>query len=129
MWKKALASTLAALPKSSKVLVIGNAPHNRGNPRKCLKRNPDDISACVTPRAGRDWRKIDNALKATARARGAHYGSVYGKICSYDPCPLVQGNILMWRDKGHITEKFAVQLSPAVRALLEQAVAGPARRH
>ena len=122
VWRQALARTLAALPKSSKVLVIGHVPRNRGNPRRCLKRNPDDISACVTPRAGPDWRKIDNALKATARARGAHYGAVHNKICSYDPCPLVHGNILVWRDKNHVTDAFARQLQPTFRTMLEAAL-------
>ena len=122
VWKRALQKTLVALPRASKVLVLGNVPHNRGNPRKCLKNNRDDISACVTPKARQDWRKIENALRAGTKASGATWGGLYGKICSYDPCPLVQGNILVWRDKSHVTDTFAKQLQPTFRAMLEAAL-------
>ncbi len=122
VWKRALHRTLMALPKASKVLVLGNVPHNRGNPRKCLKKHRADISACATPKAGQGWRKIENVLKATTKARGATWGGLYGQICSYDPCPLVQGTILVWRDKSHVTDTFAKQLQPTFRALLEAAL-------
>ena len=122
VWKQALHRTLVALPRASEVLVLGSVPHNRGNPRKCLKHNRGDISACATPKAGPEWRKIEHALKATTKARGATWGGLYGQICSYDPCPLVQGNILVWRDKSHVTDTFAKQLQPTFRALLEAAL-------
>jgi hypothetical protein len=122
LWKQALARTLAALPKSSRVLIVGSLPHNAGNPRNCLMQNRQDISACASPKGGAIGRKIEHVLKATAKARDARYGAVYGKVCSYDPCPLVQGNILVWRDKNHITDTFARQLQPTFRRWLEAAL-------
>ena len=35
---------------------------------------------------------------------------------------LVQGNILVWRDKNHVTDTFAKQLQPTFRAMLEAAL-------
>jgi SGNH domain (fused to AT3 domains) len=122
LWTQALKKTLAALPAASQVLVLGDVPHNFGNPRKCLNHSRDDMSRCVSPKAGPAGRRIEIALKDSARANGAQFRTLYGQICSYDPCPVVQGHILMWRDKSHITNTFAVQLQPSVRAIVEEAL-------
>ena len=34
-------------------------------------------------------------------ARPISFRTLYGKVCTYDPCPLVQGDVLVWRDGGH----------------------------
>jgi hypothetical protein len=97
-------------------------PHNSDNPRKCLAHNRDDMSRCVSAKAGIGGRQIEVALKDAARAKGAGFRTLYGKICSYDPCPVVQGHVLMWRDRSHITNKFAVVLQPSMRVVLEEAL-------
>ena len=48
------------------------------------------------------------------------------EVCSYDPCPLVQGEILMWRDGSHLTRTIVEQLTPSIREMLAQTIAGPA---
>ena len=129
-WKQGLERTLAALPASSRVLVIGDVPDNRGNPVRCLRRSRDDISACASPREPRSGRTIEAALRRAAADKGAAFRTLYSKICTYDPCPLVQGKVLVWRDEDHLSETFTRHLEPAVDALLleEVAVARPARR-
>ena len=122
LWKQALKRTLDALPKKSRVVVLGDVPHNRVNPRRCLNHNRNDMSKCVTRKAGAPGRQIEIGLRQTAYANGAHFRTLYGKICSYDPCPVVQGNKLIWRDHGHVTNRFAVQLQPAVQNIIEAAL-------
>ncbi len=118
VWKRGLKRTLDALPETSSVLVIGDVPDNRGNPLRCLRKHGRDISACVTSREPRSGRSIEAALRQAAAARGAAFRTLYSKICTYDPCPLVQGKIMVWRDEDHLSETFANQLEPSVRALL-----------
>lgn len=122
LWKQALKRTLDALPRRSKVLVLGDVPDSDVNPRKCLNHNRSDMSKCVTKKAGPAGRQIEMALRDTARANRATFRTLYGKICSYDPCPVVQGSVLMWRDRGHVTNRFAVQLQPSMRDILEDAI-------
>lgn len=121
-WRQALERTLKALPRSSNVLVLGDVPHNQRNPQKCLTRNRGDMSRCVTKKPSAKQRQIEFGLRNTARAEGASYRTLFGKICSYDPCPVVQGDILMWRDRSHVTNRFAVQLRPSMRAIIEDAL-------
>lgn len=122
LWKQALRRTLEALPKRSDVLVIGDVPHNDQNPRRCLNHHRNDMSRCVTGKGVNPGRQIELGLRETARAHGASFRTLSGKICSYDPCPVVQGDILMWRDQGHLTNTFAVQLRPSMRALIDDAL-------
>ena len=97
-------------------------PHNYLNPRKCMRDNRNDMSKCVSPKAGPSGRKVETALREAAAVHGAHFRTLYGKICSYAPCPVVQGNKLMWRDKTHISDTFAIQLQPSIKAVMEAAL-------
>ncbi len=45
-------------------------------------------------------------------------------VCPYDPCPVVSGSTLMWRNESHLTATYAQQLWPAMRAVVEGALAG-----
>ncbi len=122
LWKQALKRTLDALPGTSQVLVLGDVPHNKVNPRRCLNHSRNDISRCVTRKAGPGGRQIEFGLRETAKANSATFRTLHGKICSYDPCPVIQGHILMWRDQGHLTNKFAVKLQPSMAAVIDDAL-------
>jgi hypothetical protein len=119
--------TIAAIPSASEVLLLGDIPVNHGNPVHCLKKHPRNISACSTRKEPAGTRIIERALKQAAEARGATFRSIYGKVCSYDPCPVIQGRVLMWRDRGHYTTTFANQLTPTFRTILGDVI-GPARK-
>ncbi len=127
-WRHGLKLTLSALPNASRVLVMGDVPRNLWDPRKCLGRNRGNISACVSPKEPGSKRRVESALREGARAKGASFRTLYAKICSYEPCPVVQGNLMMWRDQTHLTDTFVTKLHPSFRAILESTVPAPARR-
>jgi hypothetical protein len=122
-WRSGMMATIAGLPDPSKVMVLADVPHNPGDPIKCLKSHISDISACVNRREPLSRRPVELAFRAAAAAQGAQFGSLFDKICTYDPCPLVQGNILIWRDRHHLTTPFARQLMPSMRELLRRGLA------
>jgi hypothetical protein len=121
-WRAGLGLALEQLPKPSKVLILGDVPTNRGDPVRCLRHHRGDMSACVTRRRGPAQRPMEPALRAGAAAGGAQFATLYNQICTYDPCPLVQGDIMIWRDKTHLTATFSELLTPAVRSLLTSAL-------
>jgi hypothetical protein len=114
---------LAALPDESPVLLLGDAPKNRENPVECLRRHGSDMSACVSRRVPRSKRLVEAALRDAALAQGAQHRSLYGQVCTYDPCPLVHDDILLFRDRGHLTRTITERLTPSVRALLMDVLA------
>jgi hypothetical protein len=52
----------------------------------------------------------------------ALYDTLYDQICTYDPCPVIQGDVLMWRDGSHLSETFARQLQPSIERILTDAL-------
>ena len=66
---------------------------------------------------------MDLGLQQGASVSRALYDSIYDQICSYDPCPLVQGDVLMWRDGSHLSETFARVLQPSLKRVLDDALA------
>jgi hypothetical protein len=124
-WYAAMRRTIARMPDASEVLLLGDIPYNHYNPAQCLIRNPADISNCVTPRQPLRKRTIERALQRAAVAEGARFRRFYDKVCSYDPCPVIQGTVPMYRDRGHFTATFALQLTPTFRRMLGRII-GPA---
>lgn len=123
VWADGMRRTLAALPDRSQVLVVGDVPSNSDNPVICLRKHLGNLSACQHPREAPADRPVEAAIRAAARDKGARFGTIYDRVCSYDPCPLVQGEILMWRDSSHLTRTIVEQLTPSIREMLEETIA------
>jgi hypothetical protein len=121
-WREGMRRTLEALPDPSRVLVIGDVPFNRVNVTICLRQHRGNMSACATDRESRSERTIEGAIRAGTANKGAAFGTIYPSICTYDPCPLVQGDILLWRDDSHLTRTIVERLTPAIRAMVSDAL-------
>ncbi len=119
-WKRGLAATLRSVPGTTRVVVLADTPLMRRNPVSCLEASPGDMSACQTPRsvALGDW--LDAVEREVAGAAGAAFESLSDLVCPYDPCPVVIGDVLLWRNADHITATFAERLAPAMRALVQR---------
>jgi hypothetical protein len=127
-WRDGLRRTLAALPDASRVLVVGDVPTNRSNPVICLRKHRGNLAACVTDRETLAERTIESAIRSATASRGAAFGTIYGKVCTYDPCPLVQGGVLAWRDDGHLTRTIVERLTPSVREMVADTLTPASRR-
>jgi len=114
VWRSGLQHTLRALPAASKRVVLADTPLFPADPRRCLSHHPGNISACEKSRASASSPKHDAAEKAAAAATGATFTSMNGVVCSYDPCPIVVGRFLLWRDRSHLTATYSRQLGPAL---------------
>jgi hypothetical protein len=125
VWRSSVARTLRKLPAQTRVLVMGRVPHRKTNPVSCLRRHPNDMSKCVARTIPSAKRTIDNAIRAGAIAAGGQYATLHDKICSYSPCPVVQGDILILRDNAHLTETFARKLRPSITGILDRKLIHP----
>lgn len=122
IWRKGIARVIDRLAPETTLLVLGDVPDTKGNPIACLKRDRSDMSRCATRREPLSKRSIERAVRSIVAARGHEFGTLYGKICPYDPCPVVQGNTLVWRSKGHLSASFARKLTPSVRRIISGAL-------
>ena len=118
IWQAGLERMIERMPSGTRVLVLGDVPNNSEHPVRCLRLNPKDMSRCVTRREPLSERKVEQALRAAVAEHDERFATLYHKICSYDPCPVVQGRTMMWRDRSHLTGTYARQLTPALRRIL-----------
>ena len=114
-WRRAMATTLAAMPSDATVIVLSDTPRMDGEPIKCLKGHRRNLSACSTRRSSALASPVRKAERVAAKDHGAKTLNLNDKICTYDPCPLVHGHILLWRDHAHLTATFMKRLSPTLR--------------
>lgn len=125
-WGQGLDRTLSALPSAAHILVIGDSPHMDAIVPSCLAAHMSNISACETSRGKSQNRKHDDVERTTAEANGASFRSLSDLICSYDPCPVLAGNVVMWRNDTHLTATWVVELWPSFAALVNEALASGA---
>ena len=122
-WRKGLVKTLSNLPAKAKRVVLGDTPHMRDDIPICLQAHLDDVSACQTAKAD-SWRKThDDAEAAGAAQANATFVSLNDTICSYDPCPIVINELLMWRDPSHMTATYSAELAPAIAGVVTTTLA------
>jgi peptidoglycan/LPS O-acetylase OafA/YrhL len=118
-WDAAQGRTLARLsPLAQHVVVIGDTPRSQADPPVCLSANLDDASACAMPYA----KVVDQAYTAREAAVAASAGVGWvdptAWVCRTDPCPVVFGRFLVFRDQHHLTATYARALATRLDALL-----------
>jgi hypothetical protein len=130
-WEVGMQHTLARLvPASKRVILLGDTPVARVDPAVCLSQHPDSTLACATP--------VEDAVnpawlleeQATANGSGAGFLDPQRWVCPSSPCPVVLGDVLIYRDGGHLTSVFSAalgtRLGKAILAdLRQQAIAIP----
>jgi hypothetical protein len=120
----AVKRTLVQLPPASDVLVLGLVPDNKPGLLNCLKAHRWSMVKCLSPKKPLAKRPRDAAMARGARIGGGTFGTLYDQICTYDPCPVVQGRTLMWRDSVHLSETFVRKLKPSIADLIDRKLPG-----
>jgi hypothetical protein len=123
-WRQGLDTTLTMLgPLAPSVLVLGDTPTPGQDVPGCLSANLGNVPACVTPRAEavRDDRLAIE--QEVAAAHGASFVSTSDWLCSPTECPVIVGDVLVYRDANHLTATAAAWLAPYVEAATAPLVA------
>jgi hypothetical protein len=121
-WQHGLEQVIDGFPASAKVVVIADTPRMGVSVPACLKAHRKRISACVRTRATAINDQHNAVEHAAARATGATFVSLNRKVCSYDPCPVVVDELLLWRDQTHLTATFARMLWPSLDVQLRKVI-------
>ena len=116
--QSAIKRTLRKLPATTDVLVLGLQPVNPRGLITCLNERKWSALKCLKPRKPLAQRPRDVAISKGTQYGGGAFGSLYGQICTYSLCPVVQGKTLMYRDSIHLSETFLQQLQPSFDGLL-----------
>jgi peptidoglycan/LPS O-acetylase OafA/YrhL len=94
---------------SPRVYVISGTPTLDKEPRDCLSGRRATMASCAAPldplveERNRAWKKA-------AAATDAHWIDVVPWLCDKGTCPLVVGNLIVYRDTNHITRTYVAAL-------------------
>jgi hypothetical protein len=100
------------------VAVIGDTPRALSDPPVCLSAHLDSQLACATMYAQATDPVHTAAEGAVAAARHVTFFDPVPLVCPSDPCPVVLGRILVYRDTHHFTATFSRTLAPYLAAAL-----------
>jgi peptidoglycan/LPS O-acetylase OafA/YrhL len=119
VWSAGLDRTLQRLSKGAgAVVLIGDTTRMTEDPPVCLSAHLDDATACATPysTAMAGARLAADAFVADHTA--AHLVDPTPWTCFTDPCPVVIGRFLVYRDQGHLTATYSRALASELEAVL-----------
>ena len=119
VWTAGLTHTLDRLAaRAGRIVVLGDTPRSGVDPPVCLSAHLGDALACATPWSAAVDEASLAATGAAASAAGVAFVDTTPLVCSTDPCPVVVGRILVYRDGHHLTATYARGLADPLDELL-----------
>lgn len=114
-WASGLSKTVQTLEDAGiAVLVIADTPRFAVPPATCVSADVTDVSGCD----GKRSEVLDSEMALVERTAVEHAGGTYldleDRICSDARCPVIVGNVFVYRDVNHLTATFVSYLAPAV---------------
>jgi hypothetical protein len=110
--ESALARTLRRLTRTgAAVRVMRDNPRPDRDVRACVSESLSNLGRCAFPRrVGYAHRPVNR--RAVAAVRGARLIDPVPMLCPGARCPAVVGNVLVYRNTGHITATYIATLTP-----------------
>jgi peptidoglycan/LPS O-acetylase OafA/YrhL len=117
LWREAWARLFAALrADAGRVVLLSDTPTLSRDPLDCLTTR--DVADCAEPPGivlrDPDWRA---GAESVARRAGVAVVDPTPWLCARR-CPLIVGDLLVYRDNNHLTSAYAASLSPLLRRAL-----------
>ena len=118
-WRDGFGTTLGRLKGlTPRLLVLGDNPDSLTDPATCLSAHLTDVHACVNNRVKAVETGKLEAERAVADQDGARFVDTSDWMCTATDCPLIIGDILMFRDINHLTTVAADWFTPMLEAVV-----------
>lgn len=123
-WEDGLTDTVEQMrPSVGQILLLGDTPDQSEIVPDCLAENLSTATNCLTARADSVNLGVLEAERTVAAAFNAHFEPTTDWMCTLDSCPVIVGNLLMYRDDNHLTTNAVMLLKPYLDAVLTAALA------
>ena len=118
-WADGFATTMRrVVPNASNVVVIGDTPPASDEPSDCLSRNLRSADVCHSDRDDVVATSRLAVEREIAADLGADYVDTSDWLCTDTACPMMIGDILLYRDATHITTVASEWFRPLLEASL-----------
>jgi hypothetical protein len=116
-WKVGLDATVSTMrPLTDRLLILGDTPTPRGDVPSCVAAHLNSLQQCNRAKAEAvkpPWLAVDAAI---AKKYDGESVTVGDWLCGTSTCPVVVGNVLMYRDETHLTDAGAALMAPYIAA-------------
>jgi hypothetical protein len=104
------------------VVAIRTTPHFSYDVPDCVASHEHDAGSCGLAK-DKAVLAVDPITLAVPRSPGVTLADMNGFICPADRCSPIIGNVLVYRDKHHLTATYATTLASALEPFVLKAVA------
>ncbi len=119
-WLSGLAQTVRQLRAAgARVLVFGATAKPAGDVPDCVSVHLDDAQACAVPTGAAVNYLGGRAEQLAVEAAGGYFVPTAPWVCNKDSCPVIAGNLVMYRDDNHLTNTYVKWLEPVVAASID----------
>ena len=118
-WRTGFDSTVTRLKGlTPRLLVLGDNPDSSEDPATCLSAHLNDVGSCVNHRIKAVETGKLEAERTVAEQNGARFVDTSDWLCTATDCPLIIGDILLFRDINHLTTVAADWFTPMLEAIV-----------
>ena len=119
VWRRGLTATLEQVrPITEKLLIIGDTPLPIHQIPNCLSKQPRNVRGCLAPRQD----SVDvSRVQLEGEVAGEHdasFVSVSDWLCGTWECPVIIGNMILYRDNNHISATASRYFAPFLAAVM-----------
>ena len=123
-WRTGFDATLSQLrPTADQLLVLGDTPTPvPEDVPTCLAQNLRSANQCIAPRSRSIVEARVNVEREVARKYDALFAPTGDWLCTAEACPVIYGDVLLYRDGNHISTDASVLLIPYLEATIDAAL-------
>jgi peptidoglycan/LPS O-acetylase OafA/YrhL len=120
-WYAGLAETVREVRAAgAPVLVLGAIPKPPSDVPSCLSAHLDSVQRCTVSQAASLSAAGMSGERTAVLAAGGQYFDLSTLLCSTGRCPVIVGNVLVYRDDNHLTPEYASWLAPVLSAEVDR---------
>jgi hypothetical protein len=124
VWRAGIDKTVTKIrPFTRQLLLLGDSATPSLDIPSCAASNLSKVQRCVTTREGAVRPGRLAVERDVAAAHQADFIPTSDWMCTDTACPVVVGNVLMYRDSSHLTATASALLAPFIDAALSSVVA------
>ena len=118
-WQDGLQTTVARItPHTDNLVILGDSPGAASVPAICLSKHVNSASSCSNRREKAIQPGRIDAERAVATTAGGRFIDTSDWLCTPTGCPVILGDILLYRDVNHLSTTGAMWLEPILQAAL-----------
>jgi peptidoglycan/LPS O-acetylase OafA/YrhL len=119
IWRDGMTTTLTKLGDlAPNVVILGDTPTENADVPQCLSGHLRSVPACVSPRS---YSVRSPRLQVEAEL-AAQFGTATidtsDWLCTQRACPVIIGDLLVYRDRNHLTPDASMSLAPLLEAAI-----------